>query len=120
MMPGLLYWIQVVGGMLSVLLAAGALLAGAYTTLRDTPKFWKRITGYKDVQNSLEGLRADHKVSQELQLQQAEEFNHLSEAVCEQHDIPDGEQPKMNTLKIRRELLGRDETDFTRGRSSDD
>lgn len=119
-MPDFLWWVQVVGGALMITTAGGAILAGIYSSARETPVFWRRLTGAKSIEDKFDekfdNLRSDHLLSQELQLQQAESFNELSEVVCEEHDIADEERPnKMDTLAIRTELMGREDTDFTRG-----
>lgn len=114
-MPDLLWWVQVVGGALSILVAAGIIAGAVYSSVREAPSFVKEMIGYKDIEMGINSLRADQKLSQELQLQQAEAFNDLSEVVCDEHDIHAAERPKqMNTQAIRTELMDRDETDFTR------
>lgn len=117
-MPGLLWWIQIVGGALSIILVSGAIIAGIYSTARETPVFWRRLTGAKPIEDKFEEkfeeLRRDHSLSQELQLQQAESFNELSIAVCEEHDVPEENRPpKMDIDAIRIELMGRENMDFT-------
>lgn len=115
-MPDIIWWLQLVGGALTILLAAGAILTGLYTAARDTPNFVKRLTGIKSIENKFDQLHSDQLVSQQLQLQQAEAFNELSEVVCDQHDIHESGRPTtMNTEVIRRELMNRDDPDFTRG-----
>lgn len=115
-MAGVVWWIQVVGGALSIVLAGGAILAGIYTSVRDAPTFVRRLTGVRSLENKFDQLHSDHLISQELQLQQAEAFNELSETVCEHHEIPEDNRPqRMNTAAIRQELMGRDDPDFTRG-----
>lgn len=119
-MPGLLWWVQVFGGVVGLLLMVGSLLAAVYSTFRDAPRFVRRLTGVNKLETKVDQLLADHLLSQRLQQQQAEAFNELKETVCEEHDIPEGERPDgMDTKKIREELLGDDEPDFTRGGGDD-
>lgn len=118
---GPLYWVQVVGGVLSLLLSAGAILAALYTSVRDAPSFVRRITGVSHMERKLDRLHTDHRMSQHLQLQQAESFNELKDVVCDYHEVPDEDRPPdMDTDVIQTDLMGRDDHDFTRGGEPND
>lgn len=112
-MADVLWWLQVIGGVFSLLLMGGGLLAGLYSTVRDAPKFIRRMTGVSKIEQQMDRLHADTITTQELQRQQAEAFNELADVVCEEHDISSKERPDpMNTAKIRRELLDDDAPNF--------
>lgn len=116
-----LWWLQAAGAVVSLLMLGGALAASVYATVRETPTFFRRLTGTGRLEDRLDRLHADHRLSQHLQLQQAESYNELIDVVCEQHEIPKGDRPPgMNVHAIREELMGREETDFTRGGSRSD
>lgn len=112
-MVDVLWWLQAAGAITGLLLTLGGLLAGLYATFRETPKFVRRLTGYARIERKVDQLLEDHRISQELQKQQAEEFNHLASCVGDNHDIPAKERPYVNVEKIDRELLGDDTPDFT-------
>lgn len=114
-MPDVLWWLQVIGGVFSVVLTAGGVVAAIWTTARDAPNFMRRLTGVSKIEAQMDRLHNDHVASQELQRQQAEAFNELSEVVCEQHNIDDENRPDgMDTYKIRRDLLREDVPNFRR------
>lgn len=114
-MPDALWWVQVVGGLLTALLASGGVVTALYSVVRGTPQFIRRATGVDAMETKIDQLLADHETSRQLQLQQAEAFNDLTETVCEEHDIPPEERPTgMSTTQIRRQLLDQDHPDFKR------
>lgn len=123
-MVDVLWWLQAAGAILSLLLTGGGLVAAAYATVRDTPQFWRRLTGQTRIEQRLKHLHADHKIAQELALQQAKEFNHFVELAAEDHGWEPEERPYINPSTIREELMRDDpRPDFTRGgdgRPSDD
>lgn len=129
-MPDLLWWVQVIGGFASLLLAVGAIVGAAYSMIRGMPRWLRRVLGYDDlshnvhhIEDKIDKLLIDHRLSQHAHLQQAQAFNELKETVCEEHDIPEGGRPPdMDTDAMERELMDRDEPDFYRNASpaSDD
>ena len=114
-MADLLWWVQVLGGIASLLLAAGGIATAVYSALRGMPRFVRRMLGLERLEAQLTRLLTDHEQAKRLNLQQAEAFNELKETVCEEHNIPDDDRPTgMDTDTIRREYLDDDVPDFTR------
>lgn len=114
-MAGLLWWVQVIGGIASLCLALGAIIGALYSSIRGMPNFLRRMLGIERVEAQLDLLLADHEQAKRLSLQQAEAFNELKETVCEEHDIHEDSRPTgMDTDTIRREYVDDDIPDFTR------
>lgn len=118
-------WFQAFAALLTGIVALGTVFTGLYSTVRGTPQFLSRITGVNGLERRLESVDGkagqildDVEKMQDLQYQQAQSYNDLKETVCEELDIPPDERPdSLDTLKIRREVLDDDRTDFTRGAS---
>lgn len=112
------WWIQNVGGFLSILVSLGIIIGALYSFLRGAPKFVRKAVGLEGIQTVLGQLREDHKTTQTIMIAQAESFNDLSKTVCEEHNIPPDRRPaRMDVNQMRTELSKRETLpdDFTRG-----
>lgn len=126
-----------VGAILSLVISAGVVLSVAYSFVRGVPRSVRKRLGVDDNDRRLEAVeskaasvdelerRMDNvemkvstlvesmRMSQQLQLQQAKEFNTLSSLLFDSIDADGEKRPFLSQSKIRRILLEDDTPDFT-------